>query len=660
MKISEKAGSCLLLALTFFMAACSTPVGVTRVGTREAHYLLTANVLSSGTPSSYSLQVLSRQDLLAQFEHDPEGALATLHARFQSMPENHLLTYPLFALAELSFLHAEQRKQHRAVQSQQCHTQKGKICPPEPTQVEKEKDRAYYLAAAVYAYAVLFPDDQQEEPLDPADPRLRLTYDLYNRGLAEGLASDDGKEVRLVSGRRLLPFGALEIESTTADFSWAGYPLEHFVPTANLEVRGLRNRYRQAGIGASLAASLVGTATVSSPGANRIPLQLKVPATTFLRLDHPRAQLRSKVLHGQLELYAPERAGTVTVNGRERPLEYEPTVALAYTLEGSRTYKFEIAGFMREALRSYIPQSRAQDGLFFLTPPRVDRVPLVLVHGTASSPARWAELINELAADPRIRPYYQIWLFIYDTGNPVGYSGGRLRQALENVVHELDPEGKDPALQRMVVIGHSQGGLLTKLTAIDSGTRFWDNVSTTPIDQLTIEPETKELLRRSLFFTPLPFVKRVIFISTPQRGSYQAALRLGRLSSWLVSLPGDLTKRTLNVITQNQDKLLIQKLEKLPTSVDNMNPSHPLIKTLGSIPVAEGITAHSIIPVLGDGPITRGDDGIVKYESAHIEGVESELVVRFGHSVQGHPKAIEEIRRILIEHLQAEDKAHPK
>ena len=492
-------------------------------------------------------------------------------------------------------------------------------------------------------------------PLDPADPRLRLAYDLYNRGLAEGLASADGKEVVLRSGPRLLPFGTLEIHSTAATVSWAGYSLEHFVPAANLEVRGLSNRYRQAGIGAALAASLVGIETASGPGAKRIPLQLKVPVTTFLRLEHPRAQLRSNVLHGQLELYAPERAETVTVNGRERPLEYEPSVALAYTLESSRAYAFEITGFMREALRSYIPQSRTQDGLFFLTPPRMDRIPLVLVHGTASSPARWAELINELAADPRIRPYYQIWLFIYDTGNPVAYSGGRLRQALENVVHELDPERKAPALQRMVVMGHSQGGLLTKLTAIDSGTRFWDNISKTPLDQLTMEPETRELFHRSLFVTPLPFVKRVIFISTPHHGSYQAALRLGRLSSWLVSLPGDLTKRTLNTFTQNQDKVLVQKMEKLPTSVDNMNPSHPFIKTLAAIPVAEGVAAHSIIPVLGDGPITSGDDGIVKYESAHIEGVESELVVRFGHSVQGHPKAIEEIRRILIEHLNGSE-----
>jgi hypothetical protein len=88
-----------------------------------------------------------------------------------------------------------------------------------------------------------------------------------------------------------------------------------------------------------------------------------------------------------------------------------------------------------------------------------------------------------------------------------------------------------------------------------------------------------------------------------------------------------------------------------------MDPAQPFIKTLAPIPVAEGITAHSIIAVQGDGPIQTGGDGVVKYESAHIEGVESEVVVRFGHSVQGQPKAVEEVRRILTEHLNDAEEA---
>jgi hypothetical protein len=40
----------------------------------------------------------------------------------------------------------------------------------------------------------------------------------------------------------------------------------------------------------------------------------------------------------------------------------------------------------------------------------------------------------------------------------------------------------------------------------------------------------------------------------------------------------------------------------------------------------------------------------VTYQSAHIDGVASELVVRWNHSCQGQPEVIEEIRRILLEH----------
>jgi hypothetical protein len=117
--------------------------------------------------------------------------------------------------------------------------------------------------------------------------------------------------------------------------------------------------------------------------------------------------------------------------------------------------------------------------------------------------------------------------------------------------------------------------------------------------------------------------------------------------------PSELTQRTLNVISQNHDKLLVQKMQKLPTSIDNYGSVVSFYPHLGAIPVADGIAAHSIIAVQGNGLPMTGDDGIVKYESAHIEGVESELVVHFGHSVQSHPQAIEEVRRLLLLHDKA-------
>jgi len=42
----------------------------------------------------------------------------------------------------------------------------------------------------------------------------------------------------------------------------------------------------------------------------------------------------------------------------------------------------------------------------------------------------------------------------------------------------------------------------------------------------------------------------------------------------------------------------------------------------------------------------------VTYQSAHIEPVESELVVSSENSTQGTPATIEEVRRIFYMHLQ--------
>ena len=67
-------------------------------------------------------------------------------------------------------------------------------------------------------------------------------------------------------------------------------------------------------------------------------------------------------------------------------------------------------------------------------PYRPGRIPVVLVHGTASSPMRWAEMLNELQNDRNLWGHYQFWLFTYNTGNPILYSAGVLAEGLRNVV----------------------------------------------------------------------------------------------------------------------------------------------------------------------------------------------------------------------------------
>jgi hypothetical protein len=188
------------------------------------------------------------------------------------------------------------------------------------------------------------------------------------------------------------------------------------------------------------------------------------------------------------------------------------------------------------------------------------------------------------------------------------------------------------------------------MTVIDSGMGLWP--FSVPPEQLDVSAETRALLTHALIIKPLPFVKRVIFIATPHRGSYQALGFLGSLASWLVNLPGRLTKLSVEFLTLQKQGVFLGATTGIPTSIDNMNPNNIFIKNLAAIPIADGAVANSIIPVDSDAPLSEAGDGVVKYMSAHIDGVESEKVIRSSHSVQGNPEAIQEVKRILHEHAK--------
>ena len=200
----------------FLAAACATPVGVEPIPPATFQRAATADVLSAGVPSQFSDQILQRFNLRERFKREPEAALAELRSTLDTEGgENRL-----FALAELSYLHAEQAQA-----------------------------RSHYLAAAIYAYAFLFRGEDQPGP-DPLDPRTRIAADLYNRALAEGLTGPDRNAVVVAPGEYPIAFGRLEIAMPAGPPMWAGRRLENFLSATHVAIRGLRNRYRQAGIGA--------------------------------------------------------------------------------------------------------------------------------------------------------------------------------------------------------------------------------------------------------------------------------------------------------------------------------------------------------------------------------------------------------------------------
>ena len=203
----------------------------------------------------------------------------------------------------------------------------------------------------------------------------------------------------------------------------------------------------------------------------------------------------------------------------------------------------------------------------------------------------------------------------------------------------------------MVIVGHSMGGLLAKMMIQDSGLRLWWLVSNRPVDELAGDPEDRELFRRALVFKPRSEVRRVVFIATPHRGSRVDRGRLELLGSRLVRLPEPLRASYARLMARNGPEFFTERFRKgLPTSIDELEWGSPILAGLWELELASEVKTHSIIADRRDPPRAGGNDGLVPYDSAHLDGVASESLVSAGHLCQHNPAVIREVRRILAEH----------
>ena len=294
-------------------------------------------------------------------------------------------------------------------------------------------------------------------------------------------------------------------------------------------------------------------------------------------------------------------------------------------------------------------------GISLLQPYARGKVPVLLIHGLWSSPWSWHKMIKELEGMAEIRERYQFWTFGYSTGDPIPYSAHLLRLNLDEARRRLDPDHSDTAFDKMVVVGHSMGGLVTKMIAIDPEDRLWRVVSDRPFVEMQGEREDIELFRDGLLFAPRREVRRTIFIATPHRGSHFDKGSIQRIGTRLVRLPDPLRAAHRRLVERNAGTFFRDVVRKgIPSSIDELEWGSPMLTGLHDIPLGPTIATHSIIAVRPSSPPGDRNDGLVSFESAHLAGVVSEKVVPTGHLCQDHPDVIEEVKRILKEHV-----AHP-
>jgi pimeloyl-ACP methyl ester carboxylesterase len=576
-------------------------------------------------PSERTLETLRRYDLEPRYRRDAPGVLMQLEKTARATPESDLV----YALAELSWIEGKRLDYKR----------KGDAL-----------DR--YVDAVAYAYDYLFAPELAAWR-HPSDPRFRLACDLYNGGLdrliraaqsSNGRIEPDGVIKLKVHGREQVFRVFLDQQKSP----WRAPDIDQIILCSDWEVSGLPTKTYQYGLGVPLIA--IRKSDRSGPGPERFyPSEMAFPLTAFLV---PNSKLREASVNDTrectLELVDPVRVHTIGV-APAMALESDLSTPLAYMWAKTDLTKYRWSGLLRPE------QNLERAGLMLIRPYEPHKIPVVMVHGLASTPLAWIPMLNDLLRDPRIQDKYQFMLYLYPTGVPLPIAAAGLRETLVEAEKTFNPNGSDTDFSRMVLLGHSMGGLLSHSMVVDSSDRFWQLNSDKRFEDIIGPPEVLAELKRYMFFQPLPFVKRVVFLATPHRGSDLSRGVVGRVGAGLITDPDHIAKLLSRLVKDNPDAFDRRKFRRLPSSIETLETNGKILLALlsmrpdpASVPP---VVFHSIVGSLRPGPRETSTDGVVPFSSSHLEGVASELVVRSDHGVQKDPAAVLEVRRILLEHI---------
>jgi pimeloyl-ACP methyl ester carboxylesterase len=632
----------------------------------------TLDLLSPGgpKPTDRTMQLLRRYDL----DGELNGDRAALLSRLEDIQRREPNRQHEYAMAEIAYI--------TATEAEQLHRQKA---------------LEFYGTALTHAYRYLFEhgassiegstkrgawsmeqksgSTYSELPaprsvLNPYDPQFRGASDLYNQSL-EGML----RLVRLDGELRPGTSRTVKTANHTCSFdvvmrgsAWRAEDIDRLEFVSEFQLQGLRNHYHYYGLGVPLIA--VRRDHAEPDEAERYyPPKVCFPLTAFLRVERP-AQVGSRsddrvaavplhadpaAPHFVLELHDPLDRQTIEVAGRDVPLEADLSTPLAYFLNQP---EFQDADLSTKGLL-YPGDARSLQGLYMLEPFDPNKMPVVMVHGLWSSPITWMEMYNDLRSDPVLRQHYQFWFYLYPTGQPFWISASQMREDLALMRRNLDPQREDPALDQMVLVGHSMGGLVSKLQTVESEEAFWNTMSEHPFAELHADPEVVRSLAGMCYFRPNPSVRSVVTLGTPHRGSPFANGITRWLGAKLITLPAKMLDSRDELLAKNRDFFRGDSPLEVKTSIDSLSPNSPVLPVLLSAAPGPWVRYHNVVghdpePGLERYLVGEGD-GVVSLSSARLDEMrqlQSQIIVPADHSgVHRHPQSVLEVRRVLFEQL---------
>ena len=604
---------CYVVIIIAFLTSCSSVPYVRELDFPILESSFVGELIDPDKFTEQTHELLEERDLLHDFYRHPDEVVIALRRSLAENPSAHLR----MALIEV------------------CSNSGDRLASDEPL-----KAVGYHLAAIEEALPAAMKGGETEEL-----EHLREMYNYSCGKVAQILykSDHDWGKVEVVEGPDRTY--RLRCRTTGNGFISPAY-FDEFWVAKNLEFKGIKNLERN--IRPGFGEMMVGHRQRTTERLVKEPLLsgagISLPVSVIIEpLDNK--GLMEMTFHDVMV------EDSTSIAGEPVPLAVDFTAPLAMLLNYTPKGNLGKQGLLH-------PERYAERmGLVQFEPYRSNEIPVVFVHGLASSPATWMSAVNKLREDPNLRKRFQLLAFYYNSGFPIAYNADGLRQHLQKFQDFYDPEGNNPNMSNVLVIGHSMGGILSNTLIRSSGDTFSKEIFTKPIDEVEgLSDNQKAVLKQRLIYDASPYISRAVYIAAPHRGSGFATNPIGHFTKKLIKFPVQVLTAGELLLTADMSDDLTEFGERIvtkgSTGINSLEPDNPLLKAILRQPVREGVQYHSIIGQMDlKKPIKMGSDKVVPYTSAHLEGSESELIVNSKHTkLTGLPDGIEELRRILYLH----------
>ena len=320
---------------------------------------------------------------------------------------------------------------------------------------------------------------------------------------------------------------------------------------------------------------------------------------------------------------------TIEIGSNNFLLRHSPGSAFLALIEKANIDDYNWLGFVSPS------QAEKRRGVFAIGDISKDKIPIIMVHGLNSNPLIWKYLTMSILNEPTLVARYQVWHIYYPSGPPPFYSASRTRDNLRSLLKELN----SPTLaDQAVIIGHSMGGIISKLLATKTNFALWDTAFNKRPDKLL--PAVFTDVQNIFVFEPVFKKSDLFFLDTPFKGSEVANSTIAYLGAFLVTLPGEFTRLFQDFIKRVGPHVITAEMQPFlldygPNSIQVLRPGHPLMNTLYDLPISGDayaiIGSNSALKCQVSTTCADISDGVVSYDSANYRYAKEHIIAPSSH-----------------------------